>query len=588
MKSTGRDRQGWQWGVSAAVAVAAVMMPLTAAGTPASASAGQSVAVIVQERAAAGDGPERAVARLGGRVQRQIPLIHGFSARLPARALVALRGTRGVRSVSLDRQVTLSTSIDGWDPTTDTGSTYNLVRSTGARSFWKRGYTGRDIDVAVLDSGVTPVEGLDGANKLVHGPDLSFESQQDDRRHLDGYGHGTHMAGIIAGRDGDAGPTRTSGGFAGVAPGARIVSVKVADRTGAADVSQVIAGIDWVIQHRNTDGLNIRVLNLSFGTDGVQDYRIDPLAYAVEAAWRKGIVVVVSGGNAGFGSAKLNNPAYDPYVIAVGAQDPKGTDLADDDEVPAWSSAGDGQRNPDLVAPGKSIVSLRVVGSEIDTSRPGGRVGATRFFRGSGTSQSAAVVSGAVALVLDRRPSMSPDQVKALLTRSAVELPNASRKAQGAGALDLHRAYKMRTPRSEDVAQTWEQATGTGSLDAARGSQRLVNDGVTLDGERDIFGQPWDGVSWSSDLWNGSSWSGGDWNGVSRSGSSWSGSSWSGSSWSGSSWSGSSWSGSSWSGSSWSGSSWSGSSWSGVSWSGSSWSGSSWSGSSWSNVAWGL
>ena len=568
-----RDRQGWQWGVTAAVAAAAVTLPLSAAAvTPA--TTGETVSVIVQEHAGAGNGPERAVARLGGSVKRQIELIHGFSARLPRTAVAALRSTRGVREVTLDARIKLA-GIDGHDVVNDHGSLFNTVRAVGAGKFWVKGYTGAGIDVAILDSGVSPVEGLDDPDKLVNGPDLSFESQQDNLRHLDTFGHGTHMAGIIAGRDfaargrADAGDDQN---FRGIAPDARIVSVKVADRGGAADVSQVIAGIDWIVQHRNTDGLNIRVLNLSFGTDGVQDYRLDPLAYAAEAAWRKGIVVVVSGGNAGFGSAKLNNPAYDPYVLAVGASDTHGTPSVGDDTVPAWSSAGDGTRNPDLVAPGKSIVSLRVGGGGIDTIAPGGRVGSHRFFRGSGTSQAAAVVSGGAALLLSQRPWLQPDQVKAIFKASALDIPNATGRAQGDGTLNLRRAYSWHTPRLSLVAQAWPQSTGIGSLDAARGTQRLEQNGVTLDGERDIFGNQWDGVSWSGGLWNGTSWSGGNWNGVS---------------WSGSSWSGSSWSGSSWSGSSWSGSSWSGSSWSGSSWSGSSWSGSSWSGSSWSNAEWG-
>src|SRR5919199_2903866 len=111
------------------------------------------------------------------------------------------------------------------------------------------------------------------------------------------------MAGIIAGRD-DAAPAKLTAGsgssdFLGMAPDARVVSVKVADSAGASDVSQVIAGIDWVVQNRNRNGLNIRVLNLSFGTDSAQGYQLDPLAYAAEVAWRSGIVVVVSAGNTG-------------------------------------------------------------------------------------------------------------------------------------------------------------------------------------------------------------------------------------------------------------------------------------------------
>ena len=294
MDSTGRrTRHGWQWGVTAVAAATAVTLPLTAAASI-NAESGPDVGVIVQEFDGAGNGPESAVARLGGSVTREIPLIHGFSATIPGTAMAALQGTRGVRAVTVDSRVSLSTPIDGWDPSTDAGSLQTTAEVIGATRFWSRGETGQGVDVAVIDSGVAPVEGLDTAEKLVYGPDLSFESQHDNLRNLDTFGHGTHMAGIIAGRD--TLPPRTNrrpqpGGFVGIAPGARIVSVKVADRGGAADVSQVIAAIDWVVQHRRSGGLNIRVLNLSFGTDGVQDYRVDPLAYAAEVAWRKGIEI---------------------------------------------------------------------------------------------------------------------------------------------------------------------------------------------------------------------------------------------------------------------------------------------------------
>ena len=591
MDSTGRrTRHGWQWGVTAVAAAAAVTLPLAAASSINAEGAPPDIGVIVQEFAGAGQGPENAVARLGGSVTREIPLIHGFSAKLPATALAALRGTRGVRAVTEDRRVEFNTPIDGWDPDTDAGSLQNIADITGASQLWKRGQTGRGVDVAVIDSGVSPVEGLDDRDKLVYGPDLSFESQQDNTRYLDTFGHGTHMAGIIAGRDSVATRRRhrqqRQPGFVGIAPGARIVSVKVADRGGAADVSQVIAAIDWVVQHRRSGGLNIRVLNLSFGTDGVQDYRIDPLTYAAEVAWRKGIVVVVSGGNAGFGSAKLNNPAYDPYVIAVGANDPKGTMSRADDEVPAWSSAGDGLRNPDLVAPGKSIVSLRVPGSGIDTMAPGGRVGNSRFFRGSGTSQAAAVVSGSVALLLDGRPWLKPDQVKAILTSSADTLPNVPDRAEGAGMINLRRAQGEDTPSLQDVTQTWDLATGLGSLNAARGTQILENDGVKLDGETDIFGQPWNGSAWTGSAWTGSAWTGGVWNGSAWTGSAWTGSAWTGSAWTGSAWTGSAWTGSAWTGSAWTGSAWTGSAWTGSAWTGSAWTGSAWTGSAWTGSAW--
>ena len=256
------------------------------------------------------------------------------------------------------------------------------------------------------------------------------------------------MAGIIAGRD-DGAPAVIQKGnedhFLGMAPDARVVSVKLADASGATDVSQVIAGIDWVVQNRNRNGLNIRVLNLSFGTDGVQSYLVDPLTYAAEVAWRKGIVVVVSAGNEGYGSAKLNNPAYDPHVLAVGGADGAGTYDYKDDTIQSWSSRGDGTRNPDLVAPGASILSLRNPGSTIDTEASTARV-ATRFFKGTGTSQAAAVVSGAAALVIQQRPTITPDQVKRLLTNGAQRLQKADPVAQGKGMMDLKFVRDQPTP----------------------------------------------------------------------------------------------------------------------------------------------
>jgi serine protease AprX len=215
-----------------------------------------------------------------------------------------------------------------------------------------------------------------------------------------------------------------------------------------------------------------------------------------------------------------------------------------------------------------------------------------RLFRGSGTSQAAAIVTGAAALIIDQRPDITPDEVKALLQDSARPLRKVSSDCQGSGMVDLEAAFGTPTPV---VTPTAPLSTGTGTLEAARGSHHVQHDGVVLEGETDIFGNDWDGVSspdffdgasWSGASWSGASWSGASWSGASWSGASWSGASWSGASWSGASWSGASWSGASWSGASWSGASWSGASWSGASWSGASWSGASWSGASWSGASW--
>jgi serine protease AprX len=394
------------------------------------------------------------------------------------------------------------------------------------------------------------------------------------------------MAGVIAGNDGQP------GGYRGVAPDARVVALKVGVADGGADVSQVIAAIDWVVQHRNDNGMNVRVINLSYGTNSTQAYAIDPLAYAVEQAWKAGIVVVAAAGNSGYqrGSSAqgLADPAYDPQIVAVGSADTGATPVAYDDQVAGYSanaaSCSSSCRGPDVIAPGSHVQGLRVVGSYIDQNNPAGAL-SDRYFRGSGTSEATAFVSGAVADLLQRYPQLTPDQVKAML--SCVKLSSYNWKQEGCGELDMNRLLAASVPSVSGSQQYNAPSTGTGSLEASRGTDHISLNGAVLQGEQDIFGKPFASASMAALEAAGSSWSGGTWNGSSWSGSSWSGSSWSGSSWSGSSWSGSSWSGSSWSGSSWSGSSWSGSSWSGSSWSGSSWSGSSWSGGSWLGASWG-
>ena len=565
-----------------------------------------SVSVIVRHDEGAGREVREAVGNLGGVIVRRLGIISSFEARLPRDKVDLLDGTPSVATVTPNTSVRLldhkdddwdddddrydddrrdgrydNDRRDDYDPKSDISSMYSIAQEiTGASDFWKNGYTGDGVGVAMIDSGVAPVPGLLTWGKVVNGVDLSFESQSHYLRHLDTFGHGTHMAGIIAGQDSQLpwNRRRVSTPFLGMAPDAHIINVKVADANGATDVSQVIAAIDWVVQHRNDRGLNIRVLNLSFGTDGVQDYRLDPLSHAAEVAWRKGIVVVAAAGNGGYGSKKLNNPAYDPYVLAVGAADGNGTYTHADDTIPSFSSCGDALRRPDLVAPGKSVVSLRSFFSSADLRNPSGRVG-DRFFRGSGTSQAAAVVSGAAALLIGQRAGVTPDQVKALLASTANKLPGATPECQGAGMIDLKRALNTPTP---NALQNHPVSTGLGSLDAARGSSRLSDDGVALEGEFDIFGNPWDAKSWSANSWSGKSWSGGEWNGKS-----WSGSSWTGKSWSGTSWATTTWLQNSWSGKSWSDASWSGKTWSGKSWSGGDWSGKSWSGKSWSSDQWG-
>lgn len=562
-------------------------LPLTDAATATRAATAleDMVTVIVRELPGANGASETILERSGGQLERRIGIIDGYVAKMPRGAISRLEASPHVHSVSLNKRIRLLHEVDGFDGSTDPGSLFSTNNVVKSRDYWIKGVTGKGVDVALIDTGVAPVEGLTVGGKVVNGPDLSFEAPADNLHYLDTNGHGTHMAGIIAGRDSAVRPGKENGehdGFVGVAPDARLVSLKVGNAVGATDVSQVLAAIDWVVQHRRDNGLNIRVLNLSFGTDSAQDYQLDPLAYAAEVAWHKGIVVVAAAGNAGFGDAGLNNPAYNPYVIAVGASDTKGTYDTNDDVVPEWSSKGNGTRPPDLVAPGKSVVSLRNPGSFVDQEHPEGYVN-PRFFRGSGTSQAAAVVSGAAALILEQRPNATPDQVKALMMQTAAPMPVADKQAQGAGVLDMKTAFRTATP---NAVQTWPRSTGLGSLDGARGSLKIDYEGVVLEGEQDIFGNPWDAQTWSLDSANATAWNEGTWNKAGWSGAGWSKAGWSGTGWNKAGWSKAGWSEDMWAKAGWSKAGWSGELWSKAGWSKAGWSKAGWSEEGWAKAGW--
>ena len=567
--------------------VALSVLSLTAVMlAPVAAVADEPIQAIV---VVSGDEDYEALAEsLGGGFIQRLSIIDGFSAVFDESAIAEVRDHPAVADVFVDGS--LHVLDDGWEDASYVlekyeaayaGSMYQIIKETiKAKKFHEKGYYGSGIDVALIDTGVVPVGALDGQGKVVNGLDISFESQSDDLRYLDTFGHGTHLAGIIAGYD-------SSTGFMGIAPGSRLLNVKVAGHDGAVDVSQVIAAIDWVVQHRNDNGMNVRVINLAYGTDSTQAWKLDPLAMAVEQAWRAGIVVVVASGNDGNATA-LRNPAIDPYVIAVGASDSNSSPKIKDDFAASFTSCGTSSRYVDVLAPGRSIISLRNPGSVADVEYPEARIGDDMFL-GSGTSQASAIVAGAVALALDRYPDATPDQIKAALMYTSQEVDSGNKYCARAGIINLEWLFD-KFGDTNDLAQldlqSYGSAVGSGSLESARGSHHVGVDGVVLRGEQDIFGIKWDSAYLSKLAAYYKAWDGGDFNGNTWSGGSWSGTSWSGTSWSGTSWSGTSWSGTSWSDYVWSGTSWSGTSWSGTSWSGTSWSDYVWSGTSWSNDNW--
>jgi serine protease AprX len=313
-------------------------------------------------------------------------------------------------------------------------------RVVKAHRVWRQRIAGNGVTVAVLDSGVAAdLDLVSPANRI-----LASVNFADERPTSDPGGHGTHIAGIIAGNG-----SRSGGEFVGIAPQANVVDVRVLGRTGSGRISSVVRGIEWVLAHRAV--YNIRVINLSFGAPANLSYRVDPMSAAVEIAWRRGLVVVAASGNGGPQRNTVVTPGIDPYVITVGATDDRGT-VSRRDDMLAWFSAwgsADSNAKPDLVAPGRRLVSLRVPGSTLDTLFPDRVVVAqngSTYFRLTGTSMATGVVSGAAALLLGRWPNLTPNQIKALLVGTTQQYGQDSGKglpdpiADGSGLLDAFAA----------------------------------------------------------------------------------------------------------------------------------------------------
>jgi serine protease AprX len=284
------------------------------------------------------------------------------------------------------------------------------------------------------------------------------------------------------------------------------------------------------------------VLNLSLGTDSTQDWRVDPLNYAVERAWAAGMTVVVAASNEGPDPGTITKPADDPWVVTVGATDDRGTAGLDDDQLPDFSGHGPtahGLAKPDVAAPGAHVISLRAPGSTIDTQFPWYVDGSYR--RGSGTSMATGVVSGAVALMLQANPGFTPDRVKHALAATAKDAASSDPMAVGAGVVDVEAAaYSAPTGVAN---QGLVRSNGQGSLALSRGSVQVRTDGplgtvlgpvlgATLTAQLLLWNPGgYTGAAWVPSDWYLSTWEVHRWNRVTWYGSDWPGRNWHGSSW---------------------------------------------------------
>jgi serine protease AprX len=376
-----------------------------------------------------------AIRGLRGTVGRRLAAGGGQVAEVPDTALDALSRLPGVNSVSLDRRVHGTMERTG----ATIGATF--VQDT-------LGLDGTGVGIAIIDSGVASWHDDLGPSRVARFADfVNFQSSA-----YDDYGHGTHVAGIIAGDGHDSGGRRR-----GVAPGATLLVEKVLDASGEGYISNVIAAIDYAIA--NKDALHLRVINLSVAAGVYESYNTDPLTLAAKRAVEAGLVVVSAAGNLGKGAdgqpqyGAIGAPGNAPWVITVGASSHNGTVDRSDDTVAGFSSRGptalDFQAKPDIVAPGVGIESLAEPGSTLFNTKPLMRLWGTvqtanePYLSLSGTSMASPVVSGTIALMLQANPALTPNLVKAVLQFSAESRDGYNALTQGAGFLNARGAVEL-------------------------------------------------------------------------------------------------------------------------------------------------
>ena len=456
----------------------------------------QMVSIIVQNLE--NNNAEGLTASLGGKITQRLNIINAFVAEMSAQNALELSRAETVRWVSLDSKVVSSACSQCIDTANLANSYIYTIRADKA---WNSSpyLQGKSVGIAIVDSGINPSGDLYtnmGVNRQVANVYFNTDYNQNTS---DGYGHGTHVSSVAAGDGSDS-----NGKYIGVAPMANVINVKVTNDDGSTRASDVISGLQWVLENKAT--YNIRVVNISFNSTLAESYHTSPLDAAVEILWFNKIVVVVSAGNQANGV--LYPPANDPFVITVGATDDKGTNSLNDDVVTTFSAYGttsDGFAKPDLVAPGRNIIA-RLVNTNMGIAKDHpANVIAQAYFKMSGTSVSAPMVSGAVAILLQSEPNLTPDQIKYRLTTTANKswTGYSSTKA-GAGYLDVYAAVKTKTTTSANTNILPSQLLTTGTNPITWGSTGWNSVGWNTVG--------WNTVGWNTVGWNTVGWNTVGWN----------------------------------------------------------------------------
>ncbi len=494
---------------------------------------GKTVEVIVQVQKGANPASVRSlIAAHGGDVTREVRLINGLAATMPAAQAVELSAEDGVRAVSMNARVAGTGFVDF----SRMVSTY--AQSVHADAAWNKNYAGKGIGVAVIDTGIAGdstdfrVSSTDSTSRVVASAVVNPAATDAN----DGYGHGTHIAGLVAG-DGNNRPAGdpNDGKYIGIAPDANLIAIKAGDESGGATVLDVIDGVQFAVDHKSD--YNIKVLNLSLRSTNPESYKNDPLDAAVESAWFSGIVVVAAAGNKGDDADAVSYaPANDPFVITVGGVDERGTKGTADDDVAYWSSRGttqDGFKKPDILAPGAHLVSTLSPGSAYESLCPACITDGS-YFKVSGTSMAAGVVSGAIADIVQAKPSWTPDQIKSTVMKKTNDVKGV---LSSTGTL-----LNKDTLMGKEIAL--DKVIGAGSPEPA------ANQGVTPNplvdpatGAIDYTRASWSRASWSDAAdplraswsrasWSRASWSRASWSATPESCSDFERASWSRASWS--------------------------------------------------------
>jgi serine protease AprX len=462
--------------------------------------------VIITVKPGQEDNAQKEIRRLGGRLGRRLKLIDGMAVELPNRIIKQISDRSEVLSIRVDRPIEAHMN--------------RAAVTVGARAVAQTwGYDGAGIGVAVIDSGITnyhddlTYQGFNTKVRVLHGQRMTafVDFVKDYTVPYDDNGHGTHVAGIIAGNGYDS-----SGARAGIAPGAHIVSLKVLDKNGRGVISDVIAAFDWAVANRVAQ--NIRVINLSVGAAVTESYETDPLTLAAKRAVDAGIVVVTAAGNLGkkangkplYGS--ITAPGNAPWVLTVGASSTEGTPQRWDDVIAPYSSRGptaiDYLAKPDLVAPGTGIVSIVDPTSDFYRTKAAYLLTGTRnpgykpYLSLSGTSMASPVVAGTVALMVQANPKLTPNLVKAILQYTAQKY-HYDAMTQGAGFLNSYGAVELaryfakarvgdRYPSSRDWSKQiiWGNQRIKGGVLKPNGSAWAQNIvwGTVNDGENIVWG----------------------------------------------------------------------------------------------------